>query len=102
MVVAVFRTIFAQADPEAVSKARDEVRDQLTTSFPKIGPLMDEVLEFTAFPNAAAVIRLVGAVLIDMHDEWIAGERRYPSEESMALLNTTMDIEDHAAIESDE
>jgi putative transposase len=54
------------------------------------------------FPNAAAVIRLVGAVLIDMHDEWIAGDRRYLSEESMALLNTTMDTGDHAAIESGE
>ena len=52
------------------------------------------------FPNAAAVIRLVGAVLIDMHDEWIAGDRRYLSEESMALLNTTVDTGDHAAIES--
>ena len=52
------------------------------------------------FPNAAAVIRLVGAVLIDMHDEWIAGDRRYLSEESMALLNITMDTGDHAAIES--
>lgn len=54
------------------------------------------------FPNAAAVIRLVGAVLIDMHDEWIAGDRRYLSEESMALLNDPVDTGDHAAIEGGE
>ena len=46
------------------------------------------------------MIRLVGAVLIDIHDEWIAGDRRYLSEESMALLNTTMDTGEHAAIEA--
>src|SRR3954471_17978805 len=56
MVAAVFRTIFAQPDATTVAATWDEVRDQLTKSFPKIGPLMDdakaEVLAFTAFPRA--------------------------------------------------
>jgi putative transposase len=54
------------------------------------------------FPNNAAVIRLVGAVLLDMHDEWIAGDRRYLSEGSMAKLYDLGDNEDIAAIESGE
>ena len=54
------------------------------------------------FPNAAAVIRLVGAVLIDIHDEWIAGDRRYLSEGSMAKLYDTSDTGSVAAIESDD
>lgn len=52
------------------------------------------------FPNPAAIIRLVGAVLIDMHDEWIAGDRRYLAEGSMAKLYDTSDTEPVAAIES--
>ena len=56
MVAAVFRTIFVQPNPQAVSATWDSVRDQLAAGFPKIGPLMDdakaEVLAFTAFPRA--------------------------------------------------
>jgi hypothetical protein len=39
MVAAVVRTIFAQPDPEAVSHAWGEVRDQPATLFPKVGSL---------------------------------------------------------------
>jgi transposase-like protein len=38
------------------------------------------------FPNEGSVVRLAGAVLADVHDEWQAAERRYFSESSMAKL----------------
>jgi putative transposase len=133
MVAAVFRTIFAQPDPDTVAATWDQVRDQLADRFPRIGPLMDdakaEVLAFTAFPrvhwskiwstnplervnkevkrrarvvgifpNPASVIRLVGAVLADVHDEWQAGDRRYLSEGSMAPLYPERDTQPVAQI----
>ena len=56
MAAAVFRTIFAQPDPEAMNVTWDAVRDQLAARWPKIGPHMDaakaEVLAFNIFPRA--------------------------------------------------
>ena len=50
------------------------------------------------FPNPAALLRLAGSVLIEQHDEWEAGDRRYFSAASMLELKamnvTTATIEE--------
>lgn len=53
------------------------------------------------FPNRAAALRLVGAILMEQSDEWIAAPRRSFSQESMAKLQrgpTTADPTGPAAI----
>ena len=45
------------------------------------------------FPNDDALLRLVTAVLFEMHDEWIAFPRRYLPEGSMATVYATVDTE---------
>jgi transposase-like protein len=40
------------------------------------------------FPNPEALLRLAGAVLVEAHDEWQTGDRRYLAEGTMAALLT--------------
>ena len=120
MAAALFRTIFAQPDADAVTEAWDQVTDSPPASpkrarsqtqpeprsWPSPGsprptgekswstnPLERINKEIKRrsrvvgiFPNEASAIRLVGAILADLNDEWQASERRYLSEDSMSLL----------------
>jgi transposase-like protein len=38
------------------------------------------------FPNDTAALRLITAVCVEAHEEWMVGDKRYMSEGSMALL----------------
>ena len=40
------------------------------------------------FPDDHSILRLVGSVLSEQHDEWQVTDRRYLGEESMALIHT--------------
>jgi hypothetical protein len=55
-----------------------------------IRPLSCRVVRI--FPNEIALVRLAGAVLVDMHEEWIAAECRYFFKGSMAKLHPDREV----------
>jgi putative transposase len=88
--------------PKVETMLRDAVDDLLAfTSFPvghwrkiwstnPLERLNKEIKRRTdvvgVFPNPEALLRLAGAVLVEAHDEWQTGDRRYLAEGTMAPL----------------
>ena len=44
------------------------------------------------FPNEAAILRLVGAILIEQNDEWAVQRARYMTLETMAPLSDDLAV----------
>ena len=51
-------------------------------------------------PDDASVVRLIGAALLEQHDEWPVVERRYLLEEFMALID--QHLKEHTTTEQPE
>ena len=49
------------------------------------------------FPNSESVTRLIGSVLLEQHEEWQSGERRYLSQTSLRHLTDML----HTATSTD-
>lgn len=127
MVAALVRTIFAQADKDAVAAQLDEVASRLEHQFPDVAAMLldtrEDVCAFASFPRAhwtkiwstnsierlnaeikrrtrvvgifpndASALRLITAVCVEIHEEWLVAEKRYMSEGSMSLLTTKASV----------
>src|SRR6185437_15877063 len=109
-VATLVRSIFAQPDHDQVDEQYQRVCAQLAERFPAAADLLEDAkpvskqiwstnpLErlnreirrrtdvVSIFPDRAAAIRLIGAVLAEQHEEWLTSERRYLS---LDIITTT-------------
>lgn len=80
----------AETDVLAHMAFPKEHRTKLHSNNP-IGRLNGEIKRRTEavgiFPNEAAIIRLVGAILLDQNDEWAVQRSRYMTVETLAPLS---------------